>query len=576
MIGGGALGLTTVALPTAVASASTVDSSQLLTPMGTYSAPTNLQATAGDTMVSLAWSAVSGAVSYQVQYRAGSSGPFTLGGNTDQTGLSVTGLTNGVSYEFVVVATDNVSNVSQSSNTATATPQLALPGVPTGLSASPGNADFTASWNTPETGGAVESYDLRYGTDGTNWTTVTGVSGTTETVGDLSNGQEYFVQVRAVNSSGASNWTVSDTAIPSASTSTGIANISPQPPVLSATTALTVATIFTDKGEDSWRYYYSTNGGTTYTEAPGITSSSTSFNVTGLTGSSYTLKVQKRASNGTTVEGTSTLTLARRTLNYTSGQVYTVTNGSGNTRPTQVKLTLVGGGGGGGGADASKAGGSPSQPGQVVATRTWGSGSVITLAAGSGGTAGASGATSSGGGSGGSNAFGASEYKGGPGAKAGPYGSSGGGGGGGAASVVKVDGTVAYVAGGAGGGGGAESRRAGANGDGSNSGGASGTNGGGGSEHTNSNEDAAGGGGGGGGNVGGAGGPTENIAQFDESCGWFCTRTIYVKASLPSKRGTNLAATGTVTTDGFATGRANGSSGYVTVEYLETTSLVQS
>jgi len=431
LIGGGALGLTTVALPTAVASASTVDSSQLLTPMGTYSAPTNLQATAGDTMVSLAWSAVSGAVSYQVQYRAGSSGPFTLGGNTDQTGLSVTGLTNGVSYEFVVVATDNVSNVSQSSNTATATPQLALPGVPTGLSASPGNADFTASWNTPETGGAVESYDLRYGTDGTNWTTVTGVSGTTETVGDLSNGQEYFVQVRAVNSSGASNWTVSDTAIPSASTSTGIANISPQPPVLSATTALTVATIFTDKGEDSWRYYYSTNGGTTYTEAPGITSSSTSFNVTGLTGSSYTLKVQKRASNGTTVEGTSTLTLARRTLNYTSGQVYTVTNGSGNTRPTQVKLTLVGGGGGGGGADASKAGGSPSQPGQVVATRTWGSGSVITLAAGSGGTAGASGATSSGGGSGGSNAFGASEYKGGPGAKAGPYGSSGGGGGGG-------------------------------------------------------------------------------------------------------------------------------------------------
>ena len=568
--------MTTVALPTAAASASTVDSSQLLAPMGTYAAPSNLQATAGDTTVSLSWTTVSGeSTTYQVQYRAGSSGPYSLAGNTDLTTFTMSGLTNGVSYEFVVVATDNVSNVSQTSNTASATPQLALPGVPTGLSASPGNADFTATWNAPESGGATAWYDLRYSTDGTNWTTVYEISGTSETVSDLSNGQEYFVQVRAVNSTGSSAWTSSDTAIPSASTSTGIASITPQPPVLSAQTTLSGATIFTDKGVDSWRYYYSTNGGSSYTEAAGVTSSATSFDISGLTGNSYTLKVQKRASNGTTVEGTSTLTLARRTLNYTAGQVYTVTNGSGDTRPTQVKLTLVGGGGGAGGADASRAGGSPSQPGQVVATRTWGSGSAITLAAGGGGTAGASNASSSGGGSGGSNAFSASLYKGGPGAKAGPYGASGAGGGGGAASVVKVDGTVVYVAGGAGGGGGAESRRAGANGDGSNAGGGSGTNGGGGSEHSNSNEDAAGGGGGGGGNVGGAGGPTENIASFDESCGWFCTRTIYVKASLPSKRGTNLAATGTVTTDGFATSRANGSSGYVTVEYLETTGLVQ-
>ena len=576
LVGGGVAGLATMTLPSMASAAS--GESALLSAQGEFATPSNLQATPGDTQVTLSWTAVAGATSYQIQYRQGSSGPYLLGGNTDGTSLTVNSLTNGLSYEFILLATDGGSNVSSPTSPVSATPNLQAPGVPTGLSATPGNSQIIAEWSLPESGGAVATYDVRYSTDSETWTTVTGLSTTSTTITGLTNGTTYYVQVRATNAAGSSAWSASDTAVPVASTATSLSNLPPGPPVNSALTALTTATIFTDKGSDTNRYFYSTDNGETYTEATGVTSAANnSFDVSGLTGSSYTLKVQKRSSNGTTVIGTSTLTLVRQSLTYTSGQVYTITNGSGDTRPTESKFTLVGGGGGKGGADGSGAGGNPSQPGQVVVTRTWGSGEAITLAAGSGGSAGSSNVTNTGGGAGGSNAFSASSYAGGAGAKAGRYGASGAGGGGGAASVVKIDGTVTYVAGGGGGGGGGESRQSGANGDGSTAGsGGSGTNGDAGFVYTGAYDDAAGGGGGGGGAVGGDNGGNTRLTSFSVSCGVFCSNTVYVYGSTASKRGTNQAATGTVDTNGFATGRANGSSGYVTVEYLETTSLVQS
>jgi len=84
--------------------------------------PLNLTAVGGNTQVSLAWVSSTGATSYSVKRATVSSGPFT----TVASGLATTthtdtGLTNGVTYYYVVTAV-NGSGESPNSNQASATP----------------------------------------------------------------------------------------------------------------------------------------------------------------------------------------------------------------------------------------------------------------------------------------------------------------------------------------------------------------------------------------------------------------------------------------------------------------------
>ena len=88
--------------------------------------------------------------------------------------------------------------------------------------------DLTVTWAAPEATGstAITSYDVRYKTTGA-WTTVTGAwtTGTLQhTVEDLTSSTDYTFQVRAVNSSGAGQWS------PEATGSLGAANTAPEFP----------------------------------------------------------------------------------------------------------------------------------------------------------------------------------------------------------------------------------------------------------------------------------------------------------------------------------------------------------
>ena len=83
-------------------------------------APTSLVATAGNTQVSLTWTASAGATGYNIQRSLTSGGPFTVVGTSTSVGYTDTTVTNGTLYYYVVSATN--AGESLVSNQASATP----------------------------------------------------------------------------------------------------------------------------------------------------------------------------------------------------------------------------------------------------------------------------------------------------------------------------------------------------------------------------------------------------------------------------------------------------------------------
>jgi hypothetical protein len=117
------------------------------------STPVGLSAAAGNTQVSLSWTASSGAVSYNVKRSTSSGGPYA----TTVTGIAATrytdtGLTNGTTY-FYVVSAINSCGESGNSNQASAAPSTTPP--------LPGTADFVTSDTSTE-----GSWHGVYGADG--------------------------------------------------------------------------------------------------------------------------------------------------------------------------------------------------------------------------------------------------------------------------------------------------------------------------------------------------------------------------------------------------------------------------
>ena len=169
-------------------------------------APASIAADPGDSEAVVTWTAPTdngGAVitNYTVtsspgdRYCTWTSGPLTC---------TVTGLTNGTEYTFIVTAT-NSAGTSDPSVTARGTP-LGLPGAPLSIASETGFNSITLTWETPSsTGGSdITDYIIEYTVDGTNWTVLEdGVStATTTTVTSLNNNLDYNFRVAAVNAVG--------------------------------------------------------------------------------------------------------------------------------------------------------------------------------------------------------------------------------------------------------------------------------------------------------------------------------------------------------------------------------------
>ena len=110
-------------------------------------APAGVVATAGNTQVSLTWTASSGATSYHVKRGTASGGPYTQVGAPTAASDTDTGLTNGTTYYYVVTAL-NTAGESGNSSEANAKPvaPTQIPAAPAGVVATPGNAQVSLTW----------------------------------------------------------------------------------------------------------------------------------------------------------------------------------------------------------------------------------------------------------------------------------------------------------------------------------------------------------------------------------------------------------------------------------------------
>jgi fibronectin type III domain protein len=170
--------------------------------------PTSLQAVASDGAVNLSWTAPEDGGSPITEYRvtpriggvAGTERVFL----DDATTQTITGLTNGAAYTFIVVARNATGFGPASAASAAVTP-AGLPGAPGAVSAVPGNGAATVSWSAPSNNGgsAVTGYVVTPAVNGTPGTSRQFTStATTQTITGLANGTAYTFTVAAQNAKG--------------------------------------------------------------------------------------------------------------------------------------------------------------------------------------------------------------------------------------------------------------------------------------------------------------------------------------------------------------------------------------
>jgi len=188
--------------------------------------PTGLTATAGNGQVALSWtapssdggSAITGYDIYEGTSSGGESSTPVNSSAITGTSYTVTGLTDGTTYYFTVVAINNVGTSTPASEVSS-TPAGA-PSAPTGLTATPGNGQVVLSWTAPSSdgGGVIEGYDIYEGTSSGGESTTpinpTPITSTAYTVTGLTDGTTYYFTVVAIGETGTSPAAAEVSALP--------------------------------------------------------------------------------------------------------------------------------------------------------------------------------------------------------------------------------------------------------------------------------------------------------------------------------------------------------------------------
>ena len=271
--------------------------------------PTGLSATSiTSTGATLNWGAVSGAVSYNVEYRqTGASTWSTTTATTNSVGVS--GLAASTAYQYQVETVCSGSSTSAYSSTGTFTTSATPCTTPTGLSAS-GISTTGATLNWGAVSGAV-SYNIEYRQTGAStWSTTTAATNSVGVSG-LTASTAYQYQVQTVCSgSSTSAYSATGTFTTSAAPCTTPSSLS----VTAITSSSATLNWGTVSGAASYNVEYRQTGASSWSTT---TATTNSVGVSGLTASTaYQYQVQTVCSGSSSSAYSSTSTF---TTSATSG-----------------------------------------------------------------------------------------------------------------------------------------------------------------------------------------------------------------------------------------------------------------
>ena len=243
--------------------------------------PLGLSATGGTGQVTLSWTSVSNATTYNIYYSTTTGVTKTSG--TKITGAAnpyiQTGLTAGTTYFYVVTAVnsagESVASSQVSAATASAPPVPTVPAAPAGEIATGGTKQVTLSWSAAS---SATSYNVYYSTTtGVTKANSTKITNATSPMvqTSLADGTTYYYIVTAVNNVGesAASIQVAATTLPAVPVPTA-----PTAPIgVTAVGGATQATISWPAvtGASSYNVYWSTTSGVSTsngTKAAGVTS----------------------------------------------------------------------------------------------------------------------------------------------------------------------------------------------------------------------------------------------------------------------------------------------------------------
>jgi hypothetical protein len=136
----------------------------------------------------------------------------------------ITSLTNGTIYYYMMTCV-NAAGESACSSEVSGTPNVtvSVPGAPTSVAATAGNAQNTITWSAPSSGGTATSYNLYWKSGSSmsgnctgNGTKVSGVT-SPDVITSLTNGTTYYYMLTAVNATGEGACSNEASATPAAS-----------------------------------------------------------------------------------------------------------------------------------------------------------------------------------------------------------------------------------------------------------------------------------------------------------------------------------------------------------------------
>lgn len=295
--------------------------------------PTDVVGTSGNGQISVAFTtpANNGGTAITGYTATSSPGGFTATGSSSP--LVISGLTNGTSYTFTVVATNSEGDSAPSVASGAVVPST-VPDAPTSVSATGGNAQASVSFTAPASNGgaAITEYTA---TSSPGGFTATG-SSSPLVVSGLTNGTAYTFTVVATNIKGNS-------VASSASSSITPSTVPSAPTSVSASAGNAQATItFTASSSNGG----ATITGYTATSSPGgltATGSGSPLTITGLTnGTSYTFTVVATNSNGNSAASTASSAVVPSTV---PGAPTSVSAVAGNTQATVSFTAPVSNGG---------------------------------------------------------------------------------------------------------------------------------------------------------------------------------------------------------------------------------------